>query len=114
LRDDELQLIARGNVWRYHHHKPLIFTGIEEEANFYKRIGRTQQIRNKETHIYRFTIEEALLALQNGEADSISVESMFGLIEPMVCVWKFLDEEVGKRVRAKTLEGFADVLQKKQ
>lgn len=108
-READLVLVERGNVWKYYHGEPLHFDTIEDEAHFYKNIlGRTIDIRNPVCDLYDWTIEEAVGALRDGRADAITVGGgLFGS-KSRPFVNKFLDEDVGSRVRAESLKGWAD------
>lgn len=106
--DDELELIERGNVWKYHHNEPTQFADLEEEGKFFKLLGHTSDVRNPSNGLYSWTLEEALEALRNGTAHGITVSGgMFGS-NPITGVIKYRDEELGKRVAETTLKGFSD------
>ena len=106
FREDDFELVKRGNVWNYYHNLPLNFGSLKEKANFYQVIGRTKEVRNPANKLYSWTLEEALQAIQDGIAHSINVaHGLFGG-GPSTRVEWFLDEEVGKEVAKATLEGF--------
>lgn len=100
-----IELIERGNVWKYYNGQPLIFASLEEEAAFAHLIGQTEQMRNPESGLYTWTKEEVLDAIKDGTAHSLSVSNFLGS-GPRVLAYRFKDEALGKRVAEKTLEGF--------
>lgn len=104
--DDDTTLIKRGNVWKYYHKEPMEFASLEEEATLFKMLGRTREIRNPANGIYKWTKDEVLNAIQNGLAHAFSISNgLFGS-EPTESAILFLDEDLGKRVAAHTLNGF--------
>lgn len=106
VREDELTLVARGNVWKFHHEEDIEFSDVREEAELHSSLGKTQEVRNPASGLYAWTIEEALDAIQGGLGDAVQMSGgMFGA-EPRPSVRRFEDREVGERVRAATLEGF--------
>lgn len=117
LRESYLKLVSRGNVWKWYHKKTVTFNDINEEANFYMLIGRTKEIRNPRLGRYEWENEitpdgkpyprEALQAIENRLGHGLNVSNLFGILSsPHTSVIRFLDEEVGERVRKATLEGF--------
>ena len=108
-RESGLTLVSRGNIWKYYHGEPLHFDTIAAEAQFYDgQLGRTKDVRNEAIGLFAWTIEEAVCAVREGKADAISVTSrMFGS-KQRPYLKKFLDEDVGARVRQETLEGWKD------
>ena len=103
----EVKLTARGNVWKWFNGQAeaMVFDGVEEESGFYRGLGRSRQIKNKDG-VYAFDLDEALEAIRSGRGDGIGqFGGLFGS-RSTTGVWKFDDTPVGDRVRAKTLEGF--------
>jgi hypothetical protein len=79
---------------------------VEDESRFYTGLGRSKQIKNPEG-VYSFTLDEALEAIRAGKGDGIGhYGGLFGA-RALTGVWKFEDEDVARRVREKTLKGFA-------
>lgn len=110
-RPDDLTLIERGNVWKWFHDEPLSFKDLSEEASFYRAIGRTEEVRNPASNNYAWTKDEILDAIRDGRVHGFSVSGpLFGFAQGPEDLHhhaiRFLDEEVGKRVAAATLEGF--------
>ncbi len=108
-RGSELTLLRRGDVWKYYHGEPLHFDSLADEAQFYDgQLGRTKDVRNEAIGLFAWTIEEAVQAVRDGKGDSITVSSgLFGSRQRPY-VKKFLDDDIGARVRAATLEGWKD------
>jgi hypothetical protein len=106
-RDDRLELVERGDVWKYYHGEPLTFDSLDDEANFFKLLGHVEDLRNPaHDDLYAWTKEEALEAIRTGYAHGFSVgTNMFsGTLRHDVI--RYRDEELGARVRQATLAGF--------
>lgn len=101
-----IDLIERGNVWKYYNNQPLSFASLEEEANFFQLVGRTEEIRNPVNGCYRWTKKEVLDAIKNGTVHGFSVSSGFFGSGPRINARRFKDEALGRRVAKATLEGF--------
>ena len=113
FNDEFLVLVERGNVWKYYNDEPISFNGIDEEAAFYMEIGRTTEVRNPETNLYSWDQNgdhpvQALKAIKNRLGHGMNVSTPFFCSSPQISVYRFLDEEVGERVRKATLEGFEE------
>jgi hypothetical protein len=104
--EDDLALVRRGNVWRFCHDEELSFDDIKDEANFYRLVGRTTEVRNPATDKHDWTKEQALQAIKDGLAHGFSVGTIPIAETPYISVVRFDDESVGRRVAAATLEGF--------
>jgi len=107
-----ITLVERGPVWKHYHNEKIEFSSLQEEANFYDLLGFSTDIRNPKSALFVWTLEEALEALKNGIGHTIKVGDGFGFlfgdtVSRRISVYKFNDEELGKRVAAATLEGFA-------
>ena len=106
-REDEMTLVARGNVWKYYHGEPITFKDLKEEADFYRMIGKTKEVRNPKSMLYSWILEEALEAIKKGIAHGFTMGgSFFCTDQNRISVLRFENEEVGKRVALATLEGF--------
>lgn len=103
---DEMILVKRGPVWKFYHDKPITFGDIKEEANFFERLGHTEEIQNPANGLYEWTKEEVLEAIQNGLVHGFSVSSGFFGNGPSIRAKRFRNEELGRRVAKATLEGF--------
>ncbi len=95
---NKLKLLQRGPLWAYEHNEPLHFSGIEEEANFYILLGRTEGVENS-NHRYDWSQIDALRALQKGQADAVVLGNFGNYGNGRVFLIKYLDKEVGHRVR---------------
>ncbi|RJQ35153.1 hypothetical protein C4568_01540 [Candidatus Parcubacteria bacterium] len=101
-----IELIERGNVWKYHNNEPLVFTDLKEEAGFFQLVGQTEEMRNPENGLYSWTKDEVLAAIKAGTVHGFSVSSGFFGSGPHINAQRFKDEGLGKRVAKATLEGF--------
>jgi len=107
--EDTMELVERGNVWKYHHGEPLSFKTLAEEAAFFTTIGRTEEVRNPESELYHWTLEQALQAIKNGIGHGFTNGIIPFANKRSISVKRFLDEDLGRRVAAETLRGFSVV-----
>jgi hypothetical protein len=101
-----IELIERGNVWRYYNNEPLSFADLKEEAAFYQLVGQTEEIRNPDNGLYKWEKDEVLDAIRAGTVHGFSVSSGFFGSGPHINAMRFRNEELGRRVAKATLEGF--------
>ena len=101
-----IELIERGNVWKYYHNQPLSFADLQEEAGFFHLLGLTEEMRNPKNGLYSWTKEEVLEAIKHGTVHGFSVSSGFFGSGPRISAQRFKDEALGKRVAEATLKGF--------
>jgi len=115
FRDYELKLIERGNIWKFHHKQPLSFASIEEEAIFEDTMRRTTEIKNPRNDLYSWDNsfvdgkpfpQEALQALKDGIGHAMKMHNGFFGMGPSISVYRFENEELGEKVRQKTLHEF--------
>jgi len=115
VRCDQLELIERGNVFKYYNDLPLEFEDLREEAEFYASLGHTEEVRNPATSLFSWPDarrngkhfpEEALQAIRDGIGHGIKAGHDFFGNKMRVSVYRFKDEELGKRVAEATLKGF--------
>jgi len=104
--EDEMELVERGLIWKYHHGEPLQFADIKEEASFFQMLGLTEEVRNPANGLFKWTKDEVLAAIQEGIVHGFSMSSGFFGTKPIISARRFRDEELGKRVAQATLEGF--------
>lgn len=107
VEEPKIELVKRGNVWKYFHGEKPQFKDIKEEANFFKLLGHYEEIRNPANNLYSWTKEEVLNGIKQGIVDSFSIEaSLIGFERMNVIAIRFKDRELGKRVRKATVKGF--------
>lgn len=104
--ENEMVLIERGPVWKLFHDEPVTFGSLAEEAQFFERIGRVEEVPNPKSGLYSWTKEEALEAIQDGIIHGFSLSGAFLGLPPSICAKRFTDDNLGKRVAQATLEGF--------
>ena len=105
-----IELLERGNVWKYYNNEPLSFADLKEEADFFALVGQTEEMRNPANRLYSWTKEEVLEAIKNGTVHGFSVSSGFFGSGPHISAMRFKNEELGQRIAKATLEGFGLVL----
>ncbi len=101
-----IELIERGNVWKYHNNQPLSFADLKEEASFFQLVGQAEEMRNPTNGLYSWTKDEVLAAIKVGTVHGFSVSSGFFGSGPHINAQRFKNEELGKRVAQATLKGF--------
>lgn len=101
-----IELVERGNVWKYYNSQSLSFADLKEEANFFQLVGQTEEMRNPTNGYYSWTKDEVLEAIKNGTVHGFSVSSGFFGTGPHINAQRFKDEALGQRVAKATLEGF--------
>ena len=110
-REDEIEVLERGNVYKHYNGKPVTFKDLQEEAAFYAGMGKSEEVRNPANKLFSWTLVEVLAAVREGIVDSISVSNVPFAMTTKISATKFSDEELGARLRAATLAGWegADV-----
>lgn len=113
LRESEiLELVDKGNYWAWDNDKTqLKFRDLKHEAGFYTSLGFAKQMINPRTGNYKWELDEILTAIKEGVVDSISVSRVLFGCNPCPLAYAFPDlPELGARLRAETLKGFADLV----
>lgn len=108
LKDEDLKLVERGNVWKYYHNEPMTFSSLREEAQLMLDMGFADEVRNPATGNFAWSMWNILSAVRSGVAHGFTQQ---GRLYPLpenhsmanVTVWKFRDEELGKKVAEATL-----------
>lgn len=106
IDEPDLELISRGNVWKYFHGEPMEFSDLREEANLHAALGLEDEVRNPATSLYAWTLREAMAAIREGIADGFSQSQLLG--KHRLSVKRFRDRDLGERVRAITLAEFTE------
>ena len=103
---DDVLLFERGRVWKFFHDEPITFRDLKEEAEFFDRLGHTDEVRNPASGLYAWAINEVLAAIRDGIAHGFTVSSGFFGTGPGISGKRFRNAELGARVAAATLAGF--------
>lgn len=106
--ESDLELVERGRIWNLWHDIPNEFADLQDEANFAALVGKVHEVRNPANGLYKWTKDEVLAAIKDGTAHGLRVGSSFfggGLRDEAV---RYDDEDLGRRIAAATLEGFAE------
>ena len=105
---EELKLVERGNLWRHYNSEPLVFADIQEEILFNMQLHKVHEVKNPlRNDWYLWTRAEALTAIREGRADGFNVSQGFFGSGPSIRVQRFDDRDLGERVRAETIAGWA-------
>ena len=107
----DIVLVKRGNMWKYHNGErdTITFASIEEEIKFAQQRHAVQEVRNPlRNNWYLWTLAEVLTAVRDDKVDAFTTQGgLFGA-QATIRAKRFEDRDLGERVRAKTLAGFAD------
>jgi len=104
VQESDLKLIERGNIWKEEHGEKLQFSSLQEEAAFMKMRGRAKEIRNPKLDVYNWTLEEAISAVESGEAHEITIDES----GRRIAVYRFENPRLGRRVAEATLASIAE------
>jgi len=104
--ESSIELIERGNVWKFYNKQPLSFIDLKEEATFFHLIGQTEDVPNPIYCRYRWTEEQALEAVTKGLVHGFGNKESPYPIASHVNALLFKDGEVGRRIAEATLKGF--------
>jgi hypothetical protein len=107
--DAEMEIIERGNVYKYFNGEQVQFADLHEEAAFYMRLGKAKSIRNPANGLYSWTLKEAIAAIRAGTADSLRMENIPFSSKSKHDLQVFEDRDLGKRLQEATLKGFEGV-----
>lgn len=106
-REDEIEVLERGNVYKHYNGEPVTFKDLQEEAAFYACLGHSTDVRSPVSGNYGWTMKDALQAIKDDLVDSISLQGVpFGMGIKNVRCSRFKDRDLGKRLQAETLKGF--------
>lgn len=106
IREADLELVERGNVWNHYHHLPKVFRSLREEAEFASLMLQVADVPNPATQLYAWTKDELLDAISAGIIDGFTVSGgLFGS-DLIHSGHRFKDRDLGERVRIETLVGF--------
>lgn len=104
--EGQMELLERGNVWKFYHDEPLTFADLKEEATFHRLIGQVSEVRNPNSNRYSWTLDDALAAIRSGIAHGISIGTGLFSGQSVTRLYLYNDETVGKKVAEATLAGF--------
>lgn len=109
VKESELQLSVRGNLWWHLYDRSKIgFADLKEELGFYVSLGEVQDVRHPRTNNYMsMTKDEALEMIRIGQACGLRVRGGWFGAGPSTHAFCIPNHpELEARVRARTLEGF--------
>lgn len=112
VAEGEAVLVQRGRIWKLAHGEPVTFPSLEEEARLAYLMGRFRDTPNPATGMFVWTLDETLAAIREGRAHGFTMDGgvgavLFGTSTSTISVLRFRDEELGRRIAAATLAGFA-------
>jgi hypothetical protein len=113
VNESSLELVRRGNIWKYYNGEQPSFADLREQAEFFYMIGKMEEIANPATGSYAWTLNEALQAIRDGVADCFkATKGLFGTDDLNHRVFKVKDRDLGEKLREATVFGFRDIDQK--
>lgn len=108
--EDDMELVERGNVWKFYHDEHLSFSDLREEAQFFMMLGHSEEVRNPKNGLYKWTKEEVLEAIKNGIVHGFTLgHGLFEFVwDPptRLSAYRFRDENLGRRLARSILQGF--------
>ena len=106
-REQDLELVKRGNVWWWTHDKTkLSFADLKEECAFHKTIGMAVEVKNPYTGYYTWNEDHIRLAAADKVIDVVNVSrGMFGT-GPRANAYKFTDPDLSARANAELVKVF--------
>jgi hypothetical protein len=104
--EEQATLISRGNYWWWWHDKSkLSFKVIQEEASFFRSLGKFEQLISPKSGNYQWEIQEAIDAIIAGEADCVSSSGSFFGSSPFPIVFKVRDNpDLARRLREEVIK----------
>lgn len=104
--ENDLELIERGRVWKFHHKDLIIFSSMEERIEFLRSIGQTQPVRNPRDNSPDWQREDLILAMESGAVHNFRV--ICGPLDESdrLLAERFLDEDFGRIVAKKRMALF--------
>lgn len=105
--DSGLRLVERGWVWKHYHDEPIAFPDLQSEGNFHMQLGLAEQIICPETKHYGWpTLESVLKGIEDGLGHAFTASRGFFGGPLSHAVYRYNDEELGKRLADKVLSEF--------
>lgn len=113
--ENDLDLLMRGDVWRYYHRKAIFWKSLKAEADFFHLIGRVvdcwrvAESWRQDDQPDRY--DEAIKALKDGKVDGFRSPQGLGFFRGLDGAqgYHFRDRELGDRVARSTLAGLGVV-----
>lgn len=106
--ESQLVMVERGKVWRHFHGEPNTFADLQDECRFAKALGEYDEVRNPANNLYKWTLAEILEAIRQDIVDGFSLDTVPFSGSTTHTTHRFRNRDLGKRVQAATLEGFAN------
>jgi hypothetical protein len=109
VRENMLEVVERGNVYRYFNGEPTFFLSLKDEAQFFIDLGHLQSIpfQQERSVTYSWDVDDAVAALETGEVDLlVGDDGPFAYGRMRINVYKFNDRVLGERMRQASLRMF--------
>lgn len=104
---DEIELVSRGNLWKWHNDRSSVaFESFEEEVGFHVSLGLYEQIKCPDTGNYHWPQESVADYAHSGLIDVIKFQSGFFGANGIHIGYKLTDPDLSKRCNAKLCKGF--------
>ncbi len=105
VRESDMELVERGNVWKWKNKEPLQFRNFLEEIKFWQLVGEYEELINPDTNDYRWSRSEVFEAICNGMAHGFKSVHLPLLSQPALAI-RMKNIEVGQRLAKETLHQF--------
>jgi len=105
VEPSELELIERGNVWRFHHGEEPIFHSLSQEISFAIGMNQTETVRNPSCNLYMWTMNEIHEGLKSGIVDGFMDPSYLKNLNRFTYsdLIRYKNRDLGERIRQSTL-----------
>jgi hypothetical protein len=97
VKEEDLELVERGNVWNYYHQQLIYFNDLKTKAEFHHLLGKTQEIKNPNGSSF-WSFDEAQERITAGLAHGV-----VGHSKDKCSLIMFYDKSVGDAVARQTL-----------
>ncbi len=105
VKESQIKLIERGNVWKYYNNQPLSFINLREEIDFFYSLGQARLVLNPRTSYDLWPRAEVISALKKGTVHGVLTPKNL-LSQDFFSVLRFKDETLRQRIAQATLADF--------
>jgi hypothetical protein len=110
VNEAELEVVERGNVYKFFNNQPLVFVDLKDEASFFTNIGHSAEVRHPENGNYGWGLEDVLRAISDDIVDGFAADNdLFSFGHGSLRAMRWRNRELGKRIQQATLNGFGSL-----
>jgi len=108
-QEEAVELVERGNFWKYAHGKKTIFADLREEVQFHLDVLEAYDTVTPDKKQIVWTKEDVLAAIKRGEVHGFTMIGM-PIMGPdavaSIHAFRLHEEKLGKKLAKETLKGF--------